>query len=105
MPALVLASRRENRFMFCTCLPRTWTGTVTVGSLSKTRASSTIAIEELLQTCAGCNGSGRLQQEPGDYLQVSGECQKCHGARRLLTEQGRVLKEFIDFIKAHPWLH
>jgi DnaJ-class molecular chaperone len=60
-----------------------------------------IKIEDLLSKCEDCNGTGQREKKDGNYSQTW-RCEKCKGSGKVMTESGKALGEFLDFLREHP---
>lgn len=56
---------------------------------------------DLITTCPECEGAGEQPRSPGRSQILTGACPRCDGARRVLTEQGKVFKAFLDQLRDH----
>ena len=67
-------------------------------------------MEQLLETCDQCDGTGREKEQPqrnqsGYGMRVVGvisaDCGKCKGVGRILTATGRAIRDVIRHVEAH----
>jgi hypothetical protein len=76
-----------------------------------------LTLDDLIEKCSECNGTGKGKEEPekrGGHSygvtplgssQASDDCRACGGSGRTkLTETGRAIKEFIEILEKKPLL-